>query len=101
MPNKRGFGSLYQQKKKGPDGNLVTLPTWWIKYSKGGQVFRESSGSYDRREERIRIHNLTAEAVQDYADNNRGSKAHVERRLKLHIIPELGDIRAADFGPPT
>jgi integrase len=99
---------------------MVVLPTWWIKYSKGGQVFRESSGSYDQREaerllkkrlgevvtgkfaglapERIRIHDLTAEVVQDYSDNERSSLAHVKRRLKLHILPALGEIRAAEFG---
>src|SRR5215831_18116649 len=120
MANKRGFGSIYQQKKKRPDGEVVVLPTWWIKYSKGGQIFRESSGSYDQREaerllkrrlgevvtgrfagltpERIRIQDLTADVIQDYADNDRSSVAHVERRLRLHISPVLGETRAADFG---
>lgn len=32
MANKRGFGSVYQKKKRTPNGNMVTLPTWWIKY---------------------------------------------------------------------
>jgi integrase len=120
MAKKRGFGSIYQQRKKKPDGSVLVLPTWWVKYSKGSQVFRESSGSYDERDaqrllkrrlgevvtgkfaglrpERIRIHDLTAEVVQDYADNDRSSLAHVKRRLKLHITPSLGEIRAADFG---
>jgi len=120
MANKRGFGSVYQQKKKRPDGSVVVLPTWWVKYSKGGQIFRESSGSYDQRDaerllkkrlgevvtgkfagltpERIRVADLTAEVVLDYTDNDRTSLAHVERRLKLHILPALGEIRAADFG---
>lgn len=39
------FGSIYQRKKKLPDGTVVTLSHWWIKYRKNGQVFRESSGS--------------------------------------------------------
>ena len=120
MTNKRGFGSVFQQKKKRSDGKAVALPTWWIKYSKGGQVFRESSGSYDQRDaerllkrrlgevvtgkfagltpERIRIRDLTAEVVHDYGDNDRSSLSHVERRLRLHILPPLGEIRAADFG---
>jgi integrase len=120
MARKRGFGSTYRQSKKRPDGSVLVLPTWWVKYSKGGQVFRESSGSYDEREaerllkrrlgevvtgkfaglkpERIRIQDLTAEVVQDYADNDRLSLAHVKRRLKLHIVPSLGEVRAADFG---
>jgi integrase len=120
MTSKRGFGSLYRQKKRRPDGTVIVLPTWWIKYSKNGQIFRESSGSYDGREaerllkkrlgevvtgkfagltpERIRIQDLTAGVVQDYADNERISLSHVEWRLRLHITPLLGNIRAADFG---
>jgi hypothetical protein len=46
---KRGFGSIYQQRKRRPDGTVAVLPTWWIKYSKNGQVSRESSGSHDER----------------------------------------------------
>jgi integrase len=117
---KRGFGSVYQQKKRGADGQMAMLPTWWIKYSKAGRVYRESSGSYDQREaekllkrrlgevvtgkfaglepERIRIRELTAEVLSDYENNDRSSRGHVERRLNLHILPVLGDIRAADFG---
>ena len=117
---KRGFGSIYQQRKRRPDGTVTVLPTWWIKYSKNGQVFRESSGSHDEREagrllkrrlgevvtgkfagltpERIRIRELTAEVVQDYRENHRASLMQVERRIALHITPMLGDIRAADFG---
>jgi integrase len=120
MAKKRGFGSVYQQKRRDAEGNMVTLPTWWIKYSKGGQIFRESSGSYDQREaerllkrrlgevvtgkfagltpERIKIRDLTAEVLRDYEDNDRSSRGHVERRLRLHILPMMGDIRAADFG---
>jgi integrase len=120
MANKRGFGSVYQQKKRGLDGKLAVLPTWWIKYSKSGQIFRESSGSHDRREaekllkkrlgdvvtgrfgglkpERIRFSELVAEVIEDYRENGRATIADVERRLKLHLLPELGEIRAADFG---
>jgi len=39
------FGSIYQRKKRLPDGTGQTSPIWWIKYSKNGQTFRESSGS--------------------------------------------------------
>jgi integrase len=120
MATKRGFGSIYQQKKRRPDGTVNVLPTWWIKYSKGGRIYRESSESYDQREaekllkrrlgevvtgkfaglapERIRVHDLTAEVLRDYEDNDRASRSHVEWRLNLHILPVLGDIRAADFG---
>lgn len=120
MAKKRGFGTVYQQKKRNAASEMVVLPTWWIKYSKGGRIYRESSGSYDQREaekllkkrlgevvtgkfaglapERIKVRDLTAEVLQDYDDNNRADRDHVERRLNLHILPALGDIRAADFG---
>ena len=117
---KRGFGSVYQQKKRQPDKTYVTLPTWWIKYSKDGQVFRESSGSYDRREaenllkkrlgdvvtgrfaglkpERVKFAELAELVLEDYRENNRATTPDVERRLNLHLLPEFADIRAADFG---
>lgn len=117
---KRGFGSIYQQKKRAADGSTVALPTWWLKYSKNGQVFRESSGSHDRREaerllkrrlgetvtgrfaglgpERIRFSELAQAVIEDYEVNGRRSAAHVERRLRLHLLPALGDLRAAELG---
>lgn len=39
------FGSIYQRNQKLPDGAVVTLSPWWIKYGKDGRVFRESSRS--------------------------------------------------------
>jgi hypothetical protein len=48
--------------------------------------------------ERIKIRDLTAGVLRDYEDNDRSGRGHVERRLNLHILPMLGDIRAADFG---
>jgi integrase len=50
------------------------------------------------RPERIKIEDLTAEVIQDYTDNDRASLDHAERRLRLHILPVLDDIRAAEFG---
>src|SRR5262245_45373026 len=113
------FGSIYQRTKKLPDGTVRTLPTWWIKYRKNGQVFSESSGSerYAEAErllkrrlgeivtgkfagfgpERIRLKELFSDVVQDYRDNDRDSLKDVEGRLKNHLEPFLGDIRAADF----
>src|SRR6516162_11043837 len=92
---KRGFGSIYQQRKRRPDGTVTVLPTWWIKYSKNGQVFRESSGSHDQREaekllkkrlgdvvtgrfgglkpERIRFAELANEVLEDYRGNERAT----------------------------
>jgi integrase len=113
-------GSIYQRKKKLPDGTVTTLAHWWIKYRKNGQVFRESSGSEDRQgairplkrrlgeivsgkfaglgPERITFGELAQEVLTDYRQNDRASLRHVERRLHKHLLPALGEIRAADLG---
>ncbi len=92
---------------------------WWVKYHRHGQVFRESSESEDyavaedqlkRRlgevatgkfaglsPERIRFRELAEEVMSDYRDNDRASIGHAQRRLKLHLLPAFGEIRAADF----
>jgi integrase len=45
MTRKPQFGTIFKRKKKLPDGTRVELGHWWIKYSSGGQIFRESSKS--------------------------------------------------------
>lgn len=45
MTRKPQFGSIFRRKKKLPDGTTMELGHWWIKYSAGGQIFRESSKS--------------------------------------------------------
>jgi hypothetical protein len=39
------LGSIYQRRKKQPDGSIITLSTWWIKYYRSGRPVRESSHS--------------------------------------------------------
>jgi len=92
---------------------------WWIKFYRNGQPFRESSHSVNyadaerllkRRQgeivtgkfaglapERITFRELAQEVVNDYRNNGRSSLAHVERRLKLHLLSAFAAIRAADF----
>jgi integrase len=45
MNRKPQFGCIFRRKKKLSDGSKVELGHWWIKYSVGGQIFRESSKS--------------------------------------------------------
>ena len=113
------FGSIYQRKKKLSDGTVKILPTWWIKYRKNGQVFRESSES-DRyadaerllkrrvseivtgkfaglEPERIRMADLFADVVEDYRQSAKDSLPDLTSRLKNHLSPFFADIRAADF----
>ncbi len=113
------FGSLYQRKKKLADGTVKTLPIWWLKYRRNGQVFRESSESTDRQDaerllkrrlgeiatgkfgglgpERIRFAELAAEVIEDYRVNGKSSIKDVKSRLRLHLLPSFGHMRAADI----
>src|ERR1017187_11021421 len=45
MNRKPQFGSIFKRKKKLPDGTVIELGHWWIKFSAAGQLFRESSKS--------------------------------------------------------
>jgi len=114
------FGSIYRRTKKLPDGAVKTLPTWWIKFHQNGKAFRESSHSEDYAEaertlkkrlgeivtgkfagldpERIRFSDLAQEVLTDYRDNDRSSTGDIERRLRLHLLPAFGQVRAAEFG---
>lgn len=108
MP-KRKTGSIY---KKGD--------IWWIAYTvSSGNRPQESSGSTRREDaerllarrqgeivtgkfvglqpERITFAQLSQEILDDYAENNRRSLAWVERRLRLHLLPFFGPLRAAEF----
>lgn len=114
------FGSIYQRTKKLPDGTVVTLSHWWIKYRKNGQVFRESSGNdsfqdaerlLKRRNgeivtgkfaglgpERIRMAQLFDDVIQDYKDTERATLDDAKMRVRKHLLPAFGEIRAAEFG---
>jgi len=92
---------------------------YWIKYYRRGQPFRESShsDSYEEAErllkrrqgevvtgkfaglaaERIKVNELFEDVVQDYRLNHRRSLAQLESRLKNHLKPAFGEIRAAEF----
>jgi integrase len=102
-------GSIYQR------GNL-----WWIKYyAKGKPVYESSHSVRDvdaerllkRRlgdiatgsfrgiaTERTTLDQLFDLVVADYRENGKRSLDDVLSRLKLHLRPKLGSLRAADFG---
>lgn len=108
-------------KQRKPRTGSVYLrgQTFWIKYYRRGQAFRESSGSdsfeeaerlLKRRQgeivtgkfaglgpERIRFRELAQEVLTDYRDNGRSTVGDVERRIRLYLEPAFGNIRAADF----
>jgi integrase len=102
------IGSVYQRGR-----------TYWIKYYRRGQPFRESthSDSYEEAErllkrrqgevvtgkfvglasERVRFGELAQEVLADYRDNQRATVGDVERRIRLYLEPAFGNVRAADF----
>jgi integrase len=117
---KNTLGSLYQRKKKRPDGTVQVLPNWWVKYRRNAQVFRESSGETDpdkameflaRRVgeiatgkfaglavERVTVGDLIRDVEQDYIVNDRKELPILKLRIKTHLMRRFGKIRAADFG---
>ena len=109
MTRKPKLGSIYLR------GEI-----WWLKYHRNGQCFRESSkstvyadaerllkrrlgeivsGKFSGLEpERIQIRRLTDLVIQDYKENGKKTLSGVESKLELHILPQFGNVRVADFG---
>jgi integrase len=99
------FGSIYLRGQ-----------TFWIKYSVRGQIFRESSHSkvaadaerlLKRRvgevafgkfsglaHERITMDELFDDLVTEYKVNQRKTLAHLQSRLRIHLRPAFGKVRA-------
>jgi integrase len=109
MRRTNGTGCVYKR----PDS-----PVWWLKYSKRGRAFRESSHETDLRKaekmlrkrlseleagtfagpqvERIKVHELSEGFIRDYRINGRKSLDDVQARWTLHLEPFFGLLRAAD-----
>lgn len=97
-----------------------TLPTWWIKYRREGHVYLESSHSKIRADaekllkkrlgqiadarfrgldpERVRMSQLFDDLVRDYENNGKKSAKLLRSRLKRHLTPAFGNMRALDVG---
>jgi integrase len=109
MNRPRGTGSLKLRGK-----------IWWIVYSHERRVDESShSSNIDQAKkllakrlgqlasgqfaglapEKTTIADLADLVIQDYEHARRRSLAMVKYRIKLHIRPELGFVRAARFGP--
>ena len=120
MSKKPTAGSIYRPKYRKPDGTVVEQAVWWVKYYKNGVPIRESAKtvSWDEANrflkqrngevvtgkfagtgpERIRMRALLEAVEGEYRENRRKSLLDVQIRLKKHLLPAFGDIRAADFG---
>jgi integrase len=109
MRRTNGSGCVYKR----PDS-----PVWWLKYSRRGKSFRESSHETDQRKaekmlrkrlgeleagtfagpqvERIKVQELAEDFIRDYRINGRKSLDDVQARWTLHLEPFFGYMRAAD-----
>ena len=46
--------------------------------------------------ERIRFSELVTDVVYDYTENERSTTKDVKRRIELHLLSPLGNVRAAE-----
>lgn len=109
MRRKKGDGCLYRR----PDSPVI-----WMKYSKNGKVFRESTKTDNEEKaskmlrkrlaeiitgtfvgpkaERIRVEELAEDFLRDYRINGRKSLEDVETRWKAHLKPFFAVLRAIE-----
>ena len=109
MARKPKSGSLYKRNE-----------IWWVKYYDRGRPVYESSKSHRAEDaqrllrkrlgeiatgvfrgiapERTSLNQLFDLVVADYRETSKRSLEDVLSRLRLHLRPRLGKLRAADFG---
>jgi hypothetical protein len=109
MSRPKGTGCVYQR----PDSSV-----WWIKYSRNGKDFRESTHTDNKRKaerllkqrvaelvtgtflglhvERVRVEELADDFLRDYRINKRKSRDDAEARWNLHLKPFFAVMRAVD-----
>ena len=105
----RGTGSIYRRKDSG---------VWWIKYSRNGKPFWESTKETNEKKaetylknrlaeiqtgtfigpkrEKIRVEELADDFLRDYRINGKKSIADVTARWELHLKPFFKGYRAVD-----
>jgi hypothetical protein len=105
----KGTGSIYQR----PDSAV-----FWLKYSRHGKPYRESSQTTDRRKaermlkvrlseitagtfigpqaERIKVAELAEDFLREYRINERKSIDDATARWNLHLKPFFGARKAVD-----
>jgi integrase len=103
----RGTGSVYKRGRN-----------WFVKYYVNGKPFREPTGSTEKRDadallkqrlgeiatgvhagiSTIKVGALLDMCVADYIEHEKRDLVGVKIRIKAHIRPLIGHIRAAGFG---
>ena len=113
MSRPKGTGCIYRR---------AGTSAWWVKYSRNGKPFSESSHTTDKRKaekilkhrlaqiqtgtfigpqtERIRLEELADDFLRDYRINGRKSVEHVLGRWNLHLKPFCGVLRAVEVSSP-
>jgi len=106
----RGTGCVYQRPNS---------PFLWIKYSRNGRDFKESTQTTNKRKaeaflrtrlaeiatgtftgpetERVRVDELADDLLRDYRINGRKSLDDARARWELHLKPFFGLLRAKDL----
>ncbi|MDA2937545.1 site-specific integrase [Acidobacteria bacterium AH-259-A15] len=115
------MGSLFKRTWTDTKGRVHESNVWWIKYYREGRPYRESSGSKKEGEakrllrlregditrgipvtpriNRILFDELAQGVVDDYHANEQKTANEVERRLRLHLLPYFGGVRAVFITP--
>jgi integrase len=105
----KGTGSVYRRKGS---------PSWWIKYSRAGRSFCESTKTHDKNKalkllklrlgeiatgtflgpeiERVRIQDLAEDFLREYRINGRKSVEDAATRWNRHLRPFFGHIRVIE-----
>lgn len=111
------MGSIYKRRWKTPDGTVRESAVWWIKYYRNGKPIRESTESEkisvardllrdregdvvkgipaSQRMNRVMFDELLTDLETEYQVNGRDTLDDLKRRLRLHIRPYFGGMRAA------
>lgn len=111
------LGSIYRPRYRRPDGTVAESQVWWLKYYRNGAPIRESANTEDwgdaarllkRRlgeiatgrfagPERVRMAHLFEAVTEDYTTNEKRSLSDVQLRIRRHLMPAFGNLRAAAF----
>jgi integrase len=108
------MGQIFQRTYRAADGTRKTCETWTIRYYRNGKPYQEAT-KYGPDEKgkakrllrlregdiakglpvtaasaRITIDQALADVVADYRTNGKRTLAHVERRIRKHLLPALG-----------
>lgn len=116
------LGKTAEQKACAAAGHTIEerqSPVWWVKYTRGGKAYAESSGSKKKGEAqrllisregdigrgmaitpkvgRLKFAEAKEDLFTDYSTNKKRSEAVVRRRVEKHLEPFFMDWRMANI----